>query len=346
MIADEFDLINLNECFTDGTKIKANASIHHAYSYGKAIEKREKILKEIKTFEEILANSDNSSNQPDLDISYELKLRYNKLAVLNKVIETIERKRKEEYDVEMKAYEDKMAAREQIENETGKKMRGKVPSPPKETPDDKEQYNLTDSESRVMPVSSNGFVQGYNCQACAEPKSMLVLGGYVTQNPNDKKEIKPILDELRKNEDFLGQPRALGADAGYFSDENVKACEEKGIEPYIPPGRIPHHLPLEEFLPPKALPESTTATSSTEKMRQKLDTKEVKEIYKKRKQVIEPVFGIIKETMKFRQFRRRGLPNANVEWKLVCMAYNIKMMFNKLSRTQPDILKQLVCQNP
>jgi hypothetical protein len=80
-------------------------------------------------------------------------------------------------------------------------------------------------------------------------------------------------------------------------------------------------------------------------MRQKLNTEEGKEIYKKRKQVVEPVFGIIKETMNFRQFRRRGLPNADVEWKFVCMAYNIKRMFNQLSKTKPDVLMQFICQN-
>jgi hypothetical protein len=104
-----------------------------------------------------------------------------------------------------------------------KKLKVKVPSPPKETPDDKVQLNLTDHDSRVMPVSSNGFIQGYNCQACVLPKTMLVLGAYVTQNTNDKREIKPMLDELSKNEDFLGKPKALAGDAGYFSDENVKA---------------------------------------------------------------------------------------------------------------------------
>jgi hypothetical protein len=101
-----------------------------------------------------------------------------------------------------------------------------------------------------MPVSSNGFVQGYNCQACVEPKSMLVLGAYVTQNTNDKREIKPMLDELSKNEDFLGKPKALAGDAGYYSDENVKACEEEGIDPYIPPSRIPHHRTVEELFSP------------------------------------------------------------------------------------------------
>jgi transposase len=125
-IADDFDLIDMNECFTDGTKVKANASIHHAYSYAKAKEKRKTIMEEINTLEEKQAKSDDSgdsSSQSDVDISHELKLRYDKLAVLNSVIESIESKHKEVYDAQKEAYDANMAAREQIENETGKKLR-------------------------------------------------------------------------------------------------------------------------------------------------------------------------------------------------------------------------------
>jgi transposase len=347
-IASEWNLIDMSACFDDGTKMKANASIHHAYSYAKVKQLREKTMQEIKILEEENTKSDDyghSINKPDIDISDELTRRYRKLEAMDRAIEGIEKRHKEQYNAQMEEYKGNLAARKQKENETGKKPRGKVPSPPKEVPNDKDQFNLTDSDSRVMPIGTKGFIQGYNCQACAEPKSMIILGAYATQNPNDKREIKPMLRELDKNYDSLGKPEAMVADTGYFSEENVKACEEEGIEPYMATGRIPHNPPLEKLSPPKELPESSSDISSKDKMRKKLNTKDGKEIYKKRKQVIEPVFGIIKESMKFRQFRLRGIENVNMEWKLVCMAYNIKMIFNKLSSSQPDFLKQFSCQN-
>jgi hypothetical protein len=344
IIGKEFGLIGLDAWYVDGTKIQANASIHHAYSYEKVQKLREQLAHEIdilKALSKGEENSDPALNIKDTDIPHEIDLREEKLSGMDRAINGIEERDKERYSAEMEAYEEKMYARGQVENETGKKLVGRVPKPPQEGPNPKDQYNLTDPESRVMPVGSKGYVQGYNAQACADPLAMLVLVAYITVNTNDKKEIKALLEILKSIYNSLGKVKALSADNGYFSEENVNACEDECIDPYFAPGRMPHHLQLKERFAPSEPLKLSTNMSCKDRMREKLKTDKGKEIYKKRKEVIEPTFGIIKETMKFRRFRLRGLQKVSLEWKLICIAYNIKMMFHKLSETQPEFFSNL-----
>jgi hypothetical protein len=211
------------------------------------------------------------------------------------------------------------------ELETGKKTRGKIPSPPKEGPNDKDQYNFTDPESEIMLSGNKSFIQGYNAQICVEPENMFVMACYVTQNANDKEEIKPAVAELKNLPASVPEIKKLSADTGYYSDKNVYFCESEGvnIDPYIATGRIAHHLSLSERFSHK-LPEIPETAPTIEKMRHKLKTPEGRAIYKRRKEVVEPVFGVIKSCMGFRQFSGRGLKAANGEWKLVSLAYNIK----------------------
>ncbi|MDR2140913.1 MAG: IS1182 family transposase [Deltaproteobacteria bacterium] len=320
-IAKDYGSLQLGSVYLDGTKIKANASKHHAFSYLRAKEIKAQLENEVKELMRMAEEADSSSSL--IEIPKEIELRENKIEVLRKAIKEIVQMAKARYACETAAYEAKVEARERKFQETGKKPGGQEPSPPKEGPNDKDQTNLTDSESRIMPNSDKGFTQAYNAQACVEPKNMLIVEAHLTQNPNDKKEMEPALERLEKLPESLGKVDIMSADAGYYSDQNVKACEDKGIDPYIAAGRVPHHQSLSERLTPEPseIPEDAT---TIDKMRHKLRTLQGKAVYKLRKQVVEPVFGVIKSVMGFRQFSRRGFANCESEWIFCSTCYNLK----------------------
>ena len=176
-----------------------------------------------------------------------------------------------------------------------------------------------------MPVAGGGFDQCYNAQAGVAAGSMLVVTADVVQAPNDKREIEPTLDKLGALPAALGETETLLADTGYFSGPNVEACVKAGVAPVIAMGRQPHHPPLaERFAKP---PEAPVDPTPVEAMAYRLKTPEGRALYALRKQTPEPVFGVIKSVLGFRQFSMRGLDKARGEWSLVTMAWNIKRMF-------------------
>jgi hypothetical protein len=235
----------------------------------------------------------------------------------------IERRAALRHANEQAAYEKKMADRSEKEHNTGKKAKGSAPKPPIPGPTGKDQVNVTDSESRIMP-SGNGFEQAYNAQAAVDTKSMLIVAGCVSQNTNDKKELKPALDRIDALPEKLGVVDALIADSGYFSEANVISCEAQQITPYIAPGRESHNQPLmERFLEPPPVPHDADCVA---RMRYRLKTSAGRALYAKRKGTVEPVFGIIKAVMGFRTFLLRGLELVTGEWELVCIAWNLKRL--------------------
>ena len=219
----------------------------------------------------------------------------------------------------------KLAARAAKAEATGKKPGGKPPQPPTEGPLPTDQVNLTDAESRIMPVAGGGFEQCYNAQAVVAAESLLVVAAHVVRAPNDKQQLAPMLDKIDSLPEELGEVENLLADNGYFSEANVKACEATGIEPSIAMGRQPHHPTLDErFAEAPPPPENPTPV---EAMAHRLKTLEGKKLYGLRKQIPEPVFGIIKSVLGFRQFLLRGLEKVRGEWSLVTMSWNLKRMF-------------------
>jgi hypothetical protein len=176
-----------------------------------------------------------------------------------------------------------------------------------------------------MPVAGGGFDQCYNAQAAVAAGSLLVVAADVVQAPNDQHEIEPTLDRLGALPPALGETETLLADAGYFSGANVEACEKAGVEPVIAMGRQPHHPPLAERF--EKTPEAPENPTPVEAMAHRLKTPEGRNLYALRKQTPEPVFGVIKSVLGFRQFSVRGLEKARGEWSLVTMAWNIKRMF-------------------
>ena len=176
-----------------------------------------------------------------------------------------------------------------------------------------------------MPVAGGGFEQCYNAQAVVAAGSLLVIAADVAQAPNDKQQLEPMLDKIADLPDVLGEVGELLADNGYFSEANVNACAAAGIDPVIAMGREAHHPSLEErFAEPPPPPQDPTPLAA---MGHRLSTPEGKQRYALRKQIPEPVFGIIKSALGFRQFLLRGLDKVRGEWNLVTMAWNMKRMF-------------------
>ena len=175
-----------------------------------------------------------------------------------------------------------------------------------------------------MPVSGGGFEQAYNAQAGVDHDSRLIVENHLSPNPNDKQELQPALDTLSQLPEELGQVNHALADNGFFSEANVKACEQAGITPLLATGRAGHHPTLEErFADPGEAPDTADPVA---RMEHRLRTPEGKALYAKRKSTVEPVFGIIKHVMGFRQFLLRGLQAVQGEWNLVCIAYNLKRL--------------------
>ena len=218
-----------------------------------------------------------------------------------------------------------MQARAEKAERTGRKPGGTPPAPPVAGPGPKDQVNLTDPDSRIMPVAGGGFEQCYNAQATVAADSLLVVASDVVQAANDKQQIAPALRGLERLPERLGRTGTLLADSGYFSEANVDACAAAGIAPLIAPGRERHHPSWKDrFAEAPPAPEEPTAVQA---MAHRLATPEGRALYALRKHTPEPVFGIVKSVMGFRQFSLRGLDKARGEWTLVTLAWNIKRMF-------------------
>jgi len=323
-IAKEMKLLKLGTVALDGTKIHANASRHSALSYGHAEKLEGQLQAEVK---ELLARAEAADAAPlpaGLNIPEELARRDSRLKAIRDAKAEIEARAAERFAGEQAEYEAKVKAREEKEKRTGKKPRGKPPTPPTAGPRAKDQVNLTDPDSRIMPGPGGGFEQSYNAQAAVDTDTMLVVGTGLTQAANDKQQLEPMLEVLGELPEDLGAVTQMLADAGYFSEANVTACLDAAIEPLLAAGRESHHLPWQDrFGEPPPLAESPDAV---EEMKHRLKTRAGRAIYGLRKQTVEPVFGIIKSVMGFRQFLLRGFEAVNGEWSLVTMAWNIRRM--------------------
>ena len=321
-------------CDSDGTLgqagveeglFKAAGQVTCALSYEHATKIEAQLKAEVA---ELLARAE-AADQAEavvdgMSIPEELARREERLAKLGEARTKLEARAKERFEQEMAEHRAKLSAREKAA-ETGKKPGGRPPAPPVEGPQPKDQINLTDEDSRIMPVAGGGFDQCYNAQAVVATESLVVIAVEVVQAPNDKQQIAPMLEQIEALPEQLGRPDTLLADNGYFSEANVMQCAAANIEPLIATGRQPHHPSWRErFAAPPPAPDNPTPV---EAMVWRLRTPQGKQLYGLRKQTPEPVFGIIKSVMGFRQFLLRGLDWVRGEWSLVTMAWNIKRMF-------------------
>jgi len=323
LVAHTAGVLKLGNISLDGSKIHADASKSQAVSYRHLLELEAQFRQEV---EELLAlgeQADRVELPEDLVIEDEIAFRKNRLANLAEAKAVLEARAQERYEVEQAEYEAQMRAREEKARQTGRKPRGRAPQPPTPGPHDKDQYNFTDPESRIMKNSNNqGFDQHYNTQVAVDQDSFLIVANTLSNHPNDYAEMEPTLEAIPAE---LGTPDAAAMDNGYFSADNITACEARDIDPYIATGREPHHRSWKAYLTELSAPPPEDA-SPTVKMAYKLQTEIGKAIYGLRKCTVEPVIGIIKEVLGFRQFSLRGLAAAAGEWCLVCLAFNLKRL--------------------
>jgi transposase len=323
LVARQMGVLKLGNVSLDGSKVKAHASKHKALSYEHACKLEAQLKNEVAELLQKAEAADRADLPEGLNIPEELQRREHRLDAIRKAKVEIERRAAERHTREQAAYREKMAERVRKEQETGKKPRGKQPQPPVPGPTAKDQVNLTDEDSRIMPTSG-GFEQCYNAQAGVDVTTKIIVSAHVTQEPNDKQQMKPTLEKLAALPRELGEVTRLISDSGYFSEANVQACESQGITPYIAVDREHHNQDLwDRFREPPALPDDADAVS---RMKHRLKTAAGKATYALRKVTSEPVFGIIKAVLGFRSFRMRGSEAADGEWNLVCMAWNIKRL--------------------
>jgi len=262
-----------------------------------------------------------------LSLPDEIRRREDRKAKLLEAREVIEERYEEVRKQKQEDYEAKEKARDE-QRKTGKQPRGRKPVPPSETPPDAMQFNFTDEESRIMKGGTGDQVeQAYNAQTVIDIEgSMLLMGGYVTNHANDKLELQSAVTNVNTE---VREISIVCADTGYFSEAAVKGLEADGTGPtvYCAIERQAHHRTVED-LERKPVPKEPPETASIkEKMAYRLKTDEGHRYYKKRKETIEPAFGIIKSVLGFRQFLTRGLEKVSIEWDLVMLAYNIKRLY-------------------
>lgn len=327
LIARLAGVLQLGRISFDGTKIHADASKSNAVSYQRLLEIEQKLQAEV---EELFALGERAeqADLPDgLVISDEIALRTARLARLAEAKAVLEARAKERHALEQAEYDAKMREREAKAAQSGRKPGGRPPQPPTAGPRAKDQYNFTDPDSRVMKNSTNqGFDQDYNAQVAVDQASFLIVGQSLSNHPNDQAEAQPTLESISPQ---LGQPEAAALDNGFFSATNIELFQSRGIDPYIATGRDAHHQSWQARFADQPAPPPQDASPQVQ-MAYKLKTALGKAIYAARKCTVEPVIGIIKAVLGFRQFSLRGAEAVAGEWCLVCLAFNLKRLHSLL----------------
>jgi len=309
-------LIKLGHVALDGTKIRANASKHKAMSYGRMEKSEAELEAEVK---QLLAQAETTDRGEDArwgkghpgdELPEELRFKQSRLTRIKEAKEALEREAR-------KQAEDKRC------NSADQRSRhGRPPKGSSEKPSPKAQRNFTDPDSRIMKDgATKSFEQCYNGQAAVDGKSQIIVAARLTQQPNDKQQLQPLIDEIKEN---LGaKPGKLSADSGYYSDDNVMCLANEQVDGYIATGRLKHT----ESSPPAPRGRIPKAAGVKERMARKLRTIRGRNIYGKRKGIVEPIFGQIKHIRGFRRFVFRGFDRVCAEWKIICLGHNLLKLF-------------------
>lgn len=332
-LCQQAGLVRLGHVALDGTKVRANASKHKAMSYGRMEEKLAELESQVEKLlsqaEEVDAAEDaqHGKGRRGDELPKELQRRQDRLEKIRQAKAALEAEAQEQAQ---RQREDKAKQTEQKAGGTlAAEARGPEPESQSIRPAEKAQRNFTDPESRIMrDGATKSFEQSYNCQAAVDDKAQVVVAAEVTQQANDKQQVEPLIQQVKAN--LEGErPRALTADAGYFSESNVEYLDGEQIEPFLAVERQKHG---ERPSPPRGrIPSGATVK---ERMVRKLRTKRGQKIYGKRKGTVEPVFGQIKQVRGFRQFLLRGLEAVRGEWKLICLTHNLLKLHRSGTRWQ------------
>ena len=325
LLAQAAHVLRLGNISIDGSKIHADASKSHAVSYKHLVDLEIQLRQEVS---ELLTLSERADQgeltlPDDLVIPDEVALRQERLLNLAHAKAVLEARAKERDAADQAEYDAKVREREEKARASKRKPGGRPPTPPTPGPRDTDQYNFTDPDSRIMKDSADaGFNQHYNVQAVVDQTSLLIVATALSNHPNDKREAEPDLAAIPAE---LGTPAAAALDNGYWSPATLQALADRGIEAYVATGREPHHTSWPAFFAQTPTPPPTDASPKVH-MAYKLKTDIGQAIYRLRKCTVEPVIGIIKEVLGFRQFSLRGLSAAAGEWCLVCLAFNLKRL--------------------
>ncbi len=320
-------LVKLGNVSTDGTKIQGNASRHKAMSYGYMKKEVERLREDIETLVTQAQQQDESddaalgSRRGD-ELPAELTRREDRLARIESAMRRLEAQARAEADAERK----RRAEAEAERRRAGKPRRGKEPKPVDESPSEKAQSNFTDPELHIMPTNNKGWDYCGNAQASVDETCQIIVACDVTDASNDKQQADPMgqatLSTLGQAgielpRDDTGAPQAIPAtlDSGYYSEAAVLTLETLGFDPYMATGRRRHHDP--------GAPVPQEPATAQARMAAKVQTPKGKARYARRKVIVEPVFGQIKEARGFRRFLLRGLDNIRGEWRLVCLTHNL-----------------------
>lgn len=327
-------LVKLGHVALDGTKFKANASRNKAMSYGRMQAELDRLELEAT---DLLAEAEMTDRLEDErygkgrrgdELPEELARRTSRIAKIREAKAALEAEARERAEREHKTYEEKKEAWENRKERRG----GTPPKKPDPAVDPRAQRNFTDPDSRIMPAGAGrGFEQGYNAQAAVDEHAQIILGSRVTQSPIDAHQLQPMIDVL---EQTLEQdlPRRLSADRGFWSPLHPEYLKNKGIEGYIATEKVKHNAPHPTPPPRGRIPKEATAM---ERMARKLRTRTGRAVYAKRKHIVEPVFGQIKQARGFRQVSFRGLEKVTAEWTLICLTHNLLKLWRAGPRAAP-----------
>jgi hypothetical protein len=326
-LAAEAGLVKLGNVAIDGTKIQGNASRHKAMSYGYMKKEVERLREDIEAlvtqaYQQDEADDAALGSRRGDELPAELARREDRLTRIAAAMRRLEAQAQAEAEVERQ----RRAEAEVERHQTGKQRRGKAPTPVAESPDDKAQSNFTDPELRIMRTNNKGWDYCGNAQASVDGACQIIVACDVTEASNDKQQAEPMGQAtlatltqagLAHPQDGAGAAPAIPAtlDNGYYSAAAVAALETLGFDPYIATGRQRHMTPQTEA------PE--TPATVQERMAAKVQTPAGKAVYARRKVIVEPVFGQIKEARGFRRFLLRGLATIRSEWCLVCLTHNL-----------------------
>lgn len=316
-------LVRLGHVSLDGTKVRANASKHKAMSYDRMEKKVRELEEEVAL---LLAEAEAVDESEDAEygkgrrgdeLPEELRFRESRLKKIKEAKKALEEEARAREEEERARYEEK---RTEYEEKGGK---GRPPAPPSGTPSPTAQRNFTDPDSRIMKDgATKSFEQSYNCQAAVDDTAQVIVASSVTQETNDKQQVVPMVKKVKENTGGSA-PKKLSADTGYFSENNIRTLAAEGIDAYVATGGRKHNTPIQPA-PRGRIPEKATLK---ERMERKLRTIRGRCTYSKRKEIVEPVFGQIKEVRGFRRFSLRGMENVSHEWDLVCLTHNILKLF-------------------
>lgn len=338
-------LVKLGHVALDGTKIKANASQDRNRTYGRLTQQEQELAQQV---EQMLAEAERADQAEDQrfgrgrrgdELPPELAERHRRLQKIRAAKAELERQAREEAERKKAEAEERLREREQKAQQAGHRLRGRlprIPDPEQAKPETEDQVNLSDPDSRVLRERQGSFVQGFNAQAAVDGQAQIIVAADVTQARNDRAQLVPMLQQVEQNSGV--KPVQVSADTDYYSPKQIASPKLAGIDLYVKPEDPPAWNPPPSPQRKRKRPRSGYGPDGVPRidhLRAKLATPEGQAIYAQRRQIVEPVFGQIKQWRGFRQFLLRGLAKTQAEWRLICLTHNLLKLHRFRGSLQP-----------